>query len=134
VVLEFGDDDLVTRTQRRAERVCREVQSLGRVLGEHDLVPIRRTDERRNLVARTLVGLGRLRTQLVHRPCHVGVVVCVVVRDRVDDDLRLLRGVRRVEVHQRQVSRQPARQDREVTPDAVGERIQGDVGARRAAR
>ena len=64
-----------------------------------------------------LERLGRLRAELVHGAGDVGVVALEVVDHRVDDDLRLLRGVGAVEVDQRQPARERALEDREVLAD-----------------
>ena len=77
----------------------------------------RGADERRDLVARLLERHRRLCTELVHRPCDVGVVPLEVVDHRVDDHLRLLRGVGAVEVDQRLSAREHALEDREVLAD-----------------
>ena len=117
VVLHHRDDDLVARPQVGAQRVGAQVERLGGVLGEHDLLGAGRADELRQLGPGRLERLGRLGTQQVHRPGHVGVVHPVEVLDRVDHDARLLRGVRAVQVDQRPVPRRPL-QDREVGADA----------------
>ncbi len=62
---------------------------------------------------------GRLGAELVHRAGDVRVVPLEVVDHRVDHDLRLLRGVRAVEVDQRVPVGERPRQDREVSPDQV---------------
>ena len=71
----------------------------------------------RHLVARRLERLRRLRAELVHRAGDVGVVPLEVVDHRVDDHLRLLRGVGAVEVDQRLPARERALEDREVLAD-----------------
>ena len=63
VVLHDGDDDLVARAQRGAERVGAEVQRLGGVLGEDDLVAGRGPDELGQHGPRGLERLGRLGTR-----------------------------------------------------------------------
>jgi hypothetical protein len=139
VVLHLGDDDLVARADAElaaapggcvSQRPGHQVQRLGRVPGEDDLVAVAGTDERGHLVAGVLVGLARLSAQRVHRTGDVGVVLRVVVADRVDHLLRLLGRVRAVEVGQRAAA-EPARQDREVAPDDV-DVVAGQLEGRRA--
>ena len=113
VVLHLGGDDHVAladlqRTARPRQRVGHQVERLGGVLGEDHLVATGRVDERRHPVAALLERLGRLRTQRVHGARDVGVVPLQVVDHRVDDHLRLLRGVGAVEVDQRQTARDGA--------------------------
>ena len=78
---------------RPGQGVRGEVERLGGVLGEDHLVAVGRAEERRHLVARVLVRRGRLGAELVHGAGDVGVVPLEVVDHRVDDHLRLLRGV-----------------------------------------
>ena len=107
VVLHLGDDDLVARADLRAgPRAHASVLATRLSASEAFLVKITssrdgRVDERRHLVAGVLERLGRLRAELVHGAGDVGVVALEVVDHRVDDDLRLLRGVGAVEVDQR---------------------------------
>ena len=99
-----------------AQRVGAQVERLGGVLGEDDLLRARRADELRQRGPRLLERLGRLGAEQVHGPGDVGVVVQVVVLDRLDHHPRLLRGVGAVQVDQRPVAGR-ALQDREVRAD-----------------
>jgi hypothetical protein len=78
-----------------------EVERLGRVLREHDLVRRRRVDEPCDLGPRAFVRIGRCRGEAIGAAVDRRVVVRHEVAHGVDDDLRLLRRVRRVEVHDR---------------------------------
>ena len=101
VVLHLGQDDHVAaRDVLPAPRVGDEVDRLGRVAHEHDLVRVLGADERRDLDPRALPGRGRLLGQLVDAAMDVRVVAAVVLVDRVDHDARLLRRRGRVEVHE----------------------------------
>ena len=80
-----------------AARLSASVAFLRKITSSRSGAP----EERRHLVAGVLVGRRRLGAELVHGPGDVGVVALEVVDHRVDDHLRLLRGVRRVEVDQR---------------------------------
>ena len=103
VVLDDADDDLVAGLEEAPSPGVRdEVDPLGRVAREDDaLGAVGRLDEARDLGARAFVGLGRLFGERVQAAVDVGVVVLVVVDERVDDLARLLgrRGV--VQVDQR---------------------------------
>src|SRR5690606_4945485 len=100
------------------QRVGGQVECLGGVLGEDDLLGTGGPDEARDGAAGALVGLGGLCPEEVHRPGYVRVVPGVVLRQRIDDGLRLLRRVPRVQVHQGMVPLGPG-QDREIAPDGV---------------
>ena len=93
-----------------ASRLSASVMFLVKITSSRD----GRADERRRPCR------GRPRTPrstprpAVHGAGDVGVVALEVVDHRVDDDLRLLRGVGAVEVDQRLPARERAREDREV--------------------
>ena len=119
VVLHLGQDDRVAAVDvAPAPRVGDEVDRLGRVAGEDDLVAVRGVDEPGDLGARLLVLGRRLLADGVDAAMDVGVVLAVVVSDGVDDDARLLARRRRVEVDQR-VPVDLLLEDREVAPQRV---------------
>ena len=110
VVLHLGQDDRVAAGDvAAAPRVRDEVDRLGRVAGEDDLVAVGRVDEAGDLDAGRLVLGRRLLADRVDPAMDVGVVLAVVVGDGVDDDARLLAARRRVEVDQRMAVDLPAR-------------------------
>ena len=113
VVLQHGDDDLVAGPEARTERVGRQVERFRGVLGEHDFLGLGSRDEVRDARPGTLEGRGGLGAERVHGTGHVGIVLRVVLGDRVDHRARLLRGVRTVQVDQR-MPVDLAAQDREV--------------------
>ncbi len=124
MVLHLGDDDLVAwpdavGRRRPGQHVRHQVECLGGVLGEDDLVPVRGADERGDFVARALVERGRLLRQHVDAPVHVGVVQLVVIVERLEDRARFLRRRRAVEVDQRAVPVDPTLKDREVLADLL---------------
>ena len=101
-MLHLGQDDGVAAADvPPAPRVGDEVDRLGRVAGEDDLVAVGRVDEPGDLGPRPLVCGRRLLADRVDAAMDVGVVLAVVVVDGIDDDARLLARRRRVEVDQR---------------------------------
>ena len=80
----------VAGAQPHAERVRHQVDRLGGVLREDDLVRRGGTDERGDLGARRLVGGRGLGTEGVHRPGDVGVVPLVVLAQHIEHLARLL--------------------------------------------
>ena len=91
VVLHLGQDDRVAAVDvLPAPRVGDEVDRLGRVAGEDDLVGVGGVDEPGDLRAGPLVLGRRLLADRVDPAVDVGVVLAVVGVDRVDHDLRLL--------------------------------------------
>ena len=83
VVLHLGQDDHVAaRDVLAAPRVGDEVDRLGRVAHEHDLVRVLRADQRGDLDPRAFPGRGRLLGQLVDAAVDVRVVAAVVRRRR----------------------------------------------------
>ena len=139
VVLHLGDEHLVTRAEGEpvavaaptavravGEGVGDEVDRLGRVAGEDDLVGPR-PDEARDGVARRLVGVGALLGELVGTAVHGRVRALVEVALGVEHLAGLVRGRTRVEVDQRVPPAHGARQDREVGPDP-GQLLVGEGG------
>ncbi len=92
VVLHLRDHDLVVLADATAvtQRAGDQVERLGGVLGEHDLVAAGRADEPGDLVASRLERLAGLAAELMHRPGDIGVVQPVVVVDRPNHALGLL--------------------------------------------
>ena len=116
VVLHRRDEHFVAGPDAAApEGVRHEIDALGAVAREDDLARARSVEERGDFLPRALVGLARHGTELVHATMHVGVVVGVVVRDRVNHAARLLRRRRIVEIDQRLAVNLPG-ENREVRP------------------
>ena len=104
MVLHLGDHDGVARTEvGRTPRTGEQVERLGGVLGEDDLVGGRRVDEAGDLGSGSFERLGGAHGEIVGTSMHVRVGGLVVLVHRVDDGLGLLRGVARVEIDQRLV-------------------------------
>ncbi len=79
MMLELAHENLVAGAEQGAQiRLCDEVDRLGRAAHEHELPAARRVDERRDAVARALVGRGRAFGQRVHAAVHVRIVEAVV--------------------------------------------------------
>ena len=91
VVLHLGQHDRVAAVDvAPAPRVGDEVDRLGRVAGEDDLMAVGGVDEAGRPGAGPLVLGGRLLADRVDAAMDVGVVLAVVVGDGIDDDARLL--------------------------------------------
>src|SRR5438270_8718933 len=102
-----------------APAVAHEVDRLGGVAGEDDLLYGGGVDEGGHSAARRLVGGGRLFAQGVDAPMGIGVVPPVVIVHRIDHRRRFLRGGGAIEVNQRLAVDLPS-QDREVSLDRLG--------------
>ena len=143
VVLHLGDEDLVAGADAEAgsiraggggvaQRVGHEVDPLGGVLGEHDLVSAG-ADERGDPRAGRLVGLGRLLGELVGPAVRGRVVLLVEVALGVEHLPRLLRRRAGVEVDQRLPAPHGAAEDREVGAQELGVQCDGPRATRSAA-
>ena len=84
-----------------AEGVGDEIDRLGGVAGEDDLFLALGVEERRHLVARALVGLGRLVGEIMQAAMHIGVLRRVGLVQAIEHRLRLLRRGGVVEIDQR---------------------------------
>ena len=121
MVLQLGGDDHVAGTDSMleaavAERVGDQVDPLGGVLGEHQLIGIG-ADERGDLGAALLVGVGGLLHQLVRAAVHRAVGGDEKVAFGVEHLQRALRRGPGIEVGQLVSATHHALQDREVRPD-----------------
>jgi hypothetical protein len=113
VVLHVGDEDLVPRPERPAQRLGHQIDAVGGPAREDDLLAARRADEALDPVARRLVQLGGLFAERVDRAVHVGVARRVVLVHRLQHRAGLLAGGRRIQVDERMAVDRPG-QDREV--------------------
>ena len=114
VVLHRRDQHLVAgREVGLPPAVRHQVDPLGGIAGEDDLVRMGGAEERRRLGARRLERRGGPLRQHVDAAMDVGVGALVVAGNRVEDDPRLLGGRRVVEVDERMSVRRLA-QDREL--------------------
>ena len=109
VVIERGDDDLVTLPKRSCERTREEEVERGHALAERDL-PGCASEEGRSALVRPLDELVRAPARLV-RGADVGVRLPQVRRDGVDHLVRALRSARTVEESESAVERREARSD-----------------------
>ena len=118
VMLHLGEQHGVALLEvRPPPRVREEVDRLGDVLREHDLVRGRGADEASDLCARRLVHRSRFLRDGVHAPVDVRVVGAVVVVHRVEHRGGLLRRRRGVEVDE-SLAVDLTFEDREVGADA----------------
>ena len=102
VVLHDGEHDLVAFADHHAaEALGHEVDGLGRVAGEDDLVLGRRIEEAPHAFARILEGLGGGVREEVQAAMHVGIFFRVALHHRVEHRLRLLGRGGIVEIDQR---------------------------------
>lgn len=102
VMLHFGEENDVSRFQvSAAPSVCDEVDGLGGASSEDDLVGGLSVEKTGDLCARIFVSFGGSSAQFVESSVDVGVVVFVVVNDRLDDGSRLLGGGRVIQVDER---------------------------------
>ena len=91
MVLHDGDDDLVTFLYKRASvGVRHEIQALGGVPREDDLLVGACVDEGTDGLTRILVGLGGLDREIIETAHRVCVFLRIVVHHRIEDALRLL--------------------------------------------
>ena len=138
MVLHLGDHDLVARADPEplgaAGTWSRSTARTRRRFSDSETFLVKTTSSRLgalmnagHLVARELERRGRLGAERVHRARDVGVVPRVELGQRVEHDLRLLRGVRAVEVDERHTVHL-AGQDREVLADRLYvERVTGSL-------
>jgi len=102
MVLHDREHDLVARLHMLTpERVGDEVDRLGGVAGEDDLLGPPCIDEGPHLLARALIGLGRGIGEKMQAAMHVGIFRGVGLVDAVEHHLRLLRRGRIVEIDER---------------------------------
>ena len=122
VVLQLRDDDGVALTHSEraragiAQHVRDQVQRLGRIFRERDLVVVR-ADEGGDGLAGGLVRVGGLFRQLVGAAVHGRVAAEHEVALGVPHPLRALRRRPRIQVHQRLAAAHGARKDRELLAD-----------------
>src|SRR5215204_5877503 len=91
-------DDVIGGEMRRAPGAGDEVDRLGGVAREDDLVVTGGADEARDIITYTLVGSGRLLGERVNATMDIGIGGLVVVNERLDHLSRLLRGGGVVEI------------------------------------
>ena len=119
VVLHDREHDLVALADSHAaERAGDEVDRLGGVAGEDDLLGAAGIEEAAHGLARLLEALRRRVGEVVQAAVHVGVLEAVGVIHRLDHRARLLRRGAVVEIDER-LAVDLAEQDREVGADAL---------------
>ncbi len=102
VVLHHREQHLITGAQVRLTPAAgHQVDRLAGVAGEHDLVGVRCTNEGRRLSAGSFKAFRGAGAQLVRAAMHVGVVVVVVMLQRLKHLARLLAGGGVIEIDQR---------------------------------
>ena len=89
-MFHVANQNLITRLKIMAETGGNQVNGFCRATGEYDFTGALGVDERPDLFACTFVIVSRAVTQCMYTAMHVGMVVFVVMADRVDDGLRSL--------------------------------------------
>ena len=121
VVFQLGGDDDVAGSHRAVESVVAQhigdqVERLGGVLGEHQLLG-GGADERGDVGTALLVGVGGLLHELVRTAVHGAVVMGQEIPLGVEHLQRLLRGRPGVQIRQLVSAAHHPTQDREVGAD-----------------
>ena len=92
MVFHLGDDDLVTSVQMGAAiAVHDQIECLGGIMGDGDILAARRVQEGCCLVAHRFILLGRALAQRMHAAMDVGIVMLKQTRHGIDHLSRLLR-------------------------------------------
>src|SRR5690606_13704830 len=118
VVLHLGDHHLVARLQAAAVAVSYQVDRLGDVAGQANLVVGAGVEEPRHLVAHSLVPLCELLAEVVRAAVDVRVARTVDLIHGLQYGRRLLRRGATTEVNQR-LTMDLLLEDREVAPYAL---------------
>ena len=121
VMLELGGDDDVTGPHGPvepivAQHIRHQVERLGGVLGEHQLIGIR-TDERSDVRAALFIGIGSLFHQLMRTTVHPAVGRDQKLALGVEHLQRALRRGTGIQIRQLASPAHDAAQDREISPD-----------------
>ena len=91
-MLHHGDQDLIALAEKGLRRsVGEQVQTLGRIPREDDLLIARRMNKFTDRLPRVLIGLGRLDRELVEAAQRIRIFLEVIVLHRAEHALRLLR-------------------------------------------
>jgi hypothetical protein len=119
VMLHDGEHHFVARLQHHAAIALRhEVDGLGGVAGENDLLHRGRVEEAPDTLARILESLGRGVGEEVQAAVDVGIFFRVGLGHRIEHGLRLLRRGRIVEIDQL-LAIDLTREDGEVRADGL---------------
>ena len=119
MMLHDREHDLVAGLDAlAAERIGDEIDRFRGVAGEDDLFLAPGIEEGRDLLARALVGLGRLIGEIMQAAMHIGVLRRIGLMQPVEHGVRLLRRGGVVEIDQR-LAIDLRREDREIRADAV---------------
>ena len=95
VMLHFGEENDISRFQvGMSPSVCDEVDGLCCSPGEDDLVGGLSVEKPGDFGASIFVSFGGASAEFVEAPVDVGIIVLVVVNNRLDDGPRLLGGGR----------------------------------------
>ena len=113
MVLHARDQNHIAGLQaRQREGIRHQIQGLGGARSQHQIIGLR-LDEGCDGLACTFIGFGGLVAELVHGARHVGIVPAVEIINSLDHCLGFLRGIGRVQIHQR-LAMHFAAQDRKI--------------------
>ena len=102
VVFHFGEqDDIAGFKVFSAPGGGNEINAFGGAAGENDLIGVARVDEFGRPGAGGFKGNRGAVAQFMNAPMNVGVVVLVIMHQRVDDGAGLLRGGGVIKINQR---------------------------------
>ena len=138
VVLELRYENRIAAAHvLQTPRMCDQIDRLGGVAGPNDLLRLR-IEEGSHRFAGLFKRGGRALGDFIDAAMNVGIVLRVVLDQRIDHDLRLLRGGGRIEVDQPFAARRGPLQDGEVGNNAahfgIGGRQAHAILASNAAR
>ena len=101
VMLQFADQHGFAGFEHSLGQASgNQVDAVRRTFGEHDVVARWCIEQRGDRVTGRLIALGGALGKRVGAAVHIGIVTRVVMRQCIDDGLRLLRGRRVVQVGQ----------------------------------
>ena len=106
VVFHFGEENHISSAKKFSAPGLRDqIDALGRAAREDDFIGASCAEICRHALPRFLVRFSRAGTQFVETAMHIGVVVLVIMPERIDHGARLLRCRRVIEIDQRMTVR-----------------------------
>ena len=118
VMFHHRQNDFIPWLDTPCQRGGNKVDAFRRALGENYVLRTRCIQEFPDFLTRRFIGLGGLVRQRMNAPMDIRIGRARLVRDPVDDGVRLLRAGRIVQIDQRLAVDLP-RQDRKFCPDGT---------------